>query len=134
MSYPLPCSQCFFVGMSTSLIKNADNSVDISTFKGDTLGPITVTFTQTGYDWTGTTVKMQARKKKNQDPAVIDITPTPSYPSLGDVEVTIEVAAASMDTIAAGTYFYDMELTRPDSRVRTYLWGKIEIVQDVTRS
>ena len=123
--------------MSTSIRKNNDGTVDMTCYKGDTLGPITVTFTQAAYDWSsggGTTVKMQARKNKRQDPAVISITPTASYPGLGDVEITIEVAAATMDAIPAGSYFYDMEMLRPDGRTRTYLRGVLEILQDVTRT
>ena len=110
--------------------------IGLSVKQGDTFGPWGLGFTQTGFDWSdsgGTSIKMQVRSKPLADPALIDVSPVPIYPTLGEMQISIEVSGALTGAIPAGKYYYDIEITRPDGSIRTVIYGQFVIEQDVTR-
>lgn len=82
----------------------------------------------------GYTARMQVRKSLDADSAVLTLTSVAGI-TLGGAAGTIalEVAAAKMSQILAGTYYYDLELTSSTGKVTRLLQGKFTVTREVTR-
>lgn len=94
----------------------------------------------TPYDFTNHEFIMQVKNKPEDDTAIIDITNSDfsvSQDSIGVDDgvnniVDIEHDSLNMD-ISPGEYYYDIQMTDPNSKVFTIQEGKFIITQDVSR-
>lgn len=83
---------------------------------------------------TNCTAKMQVRKSMDAPTAVLTLTSTTGITINGAQGVlALEVAAAKMAQVPAGTYVYDLEVTHPAGRVTRILEGKFTVTREVTR-
>lgn len=103
--------------------------------KDDTSEKVTFTFKDAlglAIDLTGATVKCQFRIGDKQGQLKVDLAIATG--------ITIDDATGgvlSIDQIdpldwAGGTYFYDVEITLADGRVKTYVGGTMKVVDTVT--
>lgn len=87
-------------------------------------------------DLTGYTAKMQVRAKIS-DPLILELSTANSRITLGGAngEIILNVPATVTDTLVAGKYVYDLELTgpAPDSIVTRLIEGQFEIVGQITQ-
>lgn len=105
---------------------------DFKIYKGDTwVNKLTFTDSQSNpVNFSGAVVKLQIKRDPVSDVIELEL----------DLSDGITISGASFNEInlskivdlAAGTYTYDLEVTK-NSVVTTYLKGKIIITQDVTR-
>lgn len=105
---------------------------DITAYLGDTLN-CAVTWkdaTGTPIDFTSCTALAQVKTKKSATTAVETFTIT-----LGNSTNNIQfgLSASEVTALGVGKWVYDIQLTFPDTTVRTYIAGALEIIRDVSR-
>ena len=79
---------------------------------------------------TGYTFAMQVRRSSNSSTALLNIT-SATMNSSGNVAVT--VSATTMNTVPAGRWVYDIELTSSGGQVTRILEGRFIIKAQVTQ-
>lgn len=83
-------------------------------------------------DLTGYSARAQMRERKHSVDVAAQFTCTIASPLSGEVVLTL--SNSSSTSLAAGTYFYDLELyTDADALVTRLLEGKVTLRQEVTR-
>jgi hypothetical protein len=102
----------------------------MSHWRGDTWVK-TFTFTQGGvaYSLAGATPLIHIRKKPDSADTLLVID---TEISVGGVDNNVVSVSVDFD-IAAGSYFWDLQLVFADGTTRTFLWGSFELTQDITR-
>jgi len=104
--------------------------------KNDTFKSVIFTIDDTGtpIDLTDVTIQIQFRYRCKTGTIVKDVSTaagiTLSDPTAG--EFTLD-AFTPVDW-EVGTYYYDAQITFTDSTIRTYFWGNVKVLQDVTDS
>lgn len=127
---------------------------DINLYRGDDSENYSFRVEKTGYDWSlggGSTAKMQWRAAigqtvlmemewdQAQGTATIQggspvFTQPLTYENTNqDLVIPLVIPNSLMADIPGGNYVYDLEVTDPDSKVRTYFKGKVNVENDVTR-
>ena len=103
---------------------------DITAYLGDDLS-VSLGFKADGVyvDFTGSTAIGQLKLNKTDEAAVEEFTIT-----LGDAANNLRygLTAAQVEALGVSKYVYDIEITT-GGIVRTYVAGKLKIIQDVTR-
>ena len=79
---------------------------------------------------TGYTFAMQVRRSSNSSTALLNIT-SATMTSVGTVAVT--VSATTMNTVPAGRWVYDIELTSSSGEVTRILEGRFIVKAQVTQ-
>ncbi len=79
---------------------------------------------------TGYTFAMQVRRSYNSSTALLNIT-SATMTSIGTVAVT--VSATTMNTVPAGRWVYDIELTSSGGQVTRILEGRFIVKAQVTQ-
>lgn len=83
-------------------------------------------------DLTGYSARGQIRPKKDSDILTTSFVCSIINPTLGKISVSLTNGVTA--TIAAGTYYYDIEVYTPtDAYVKRILQGKAKVIQEVTR-
>lgn len=102
--------------------------------KGDAWGGCTITATKTGFDFTGTTIKMEWRTKPG---GTVYLTQNPSVatPSIGTMTFPISLTGAQSNGFPVGIILTDIQFSRISP-----LWGpytpieiQLQIVADITQ-
>jgi hypothetical protein len=80
------------------------------------------------------TARMSLRKSPNSSTSVFDFTTANGRIVTGGVDGKFTISASSSDTatVAAGSYYYDLEVTSPASVRTTLLSGMFTVVKQVT--
>ena len=87
-------------------------------------------------------VTMQIRRNPDADATIITVNNTPAAPTDSRIELSdgvsdtnFELTILASDTAAfpAGEHFYDIEFVESGGKVKTFLWGIVEVYKDVTR-
>lgn len=91
--------------------------------------------TNTPYDLTGYTARMQVRKSVNATAPLLSLTSSGGDIVLGGAAGTIVITASATATAAmdATHGVYDLELVAPSGTVTRVLKGSVEISPEVTR-
>lgn len=84
-------------------------------------------------DLTGCTILIQIRKKANATTSEMSLSTTDNSISIGG-EFNNQITLDKIVNIAAGSYVYDMNITFPNSHVKTYLWGSFYVQEDITKA
>ena len=84
-------------------------------------------------DITGWTPNMHLRTRPGSTSANYDWGSLFDTSSAASGVVTLTVPAPTTASITAGIYSYDLEMTKADSTVQTYLTGTVTVLQDSTR-
>ena len=105
---------------------------DITAYLGDTLS-CAVTWkdaTGTPVDFTSCTALAQIKTNKSATDVLETFTVT-----LGaaDSNIRFGLSPTEVTTLGIGRWVYDIQLTFPDTTVRTYITGSLRIIQDVSR-
>ena len=88
--------------------------------------------TGTYVDFTGCTGLCQFKKNKASD--VIDGALTVDLSNIGVYpNIVLRASGAEIASAGVGIYYFDVQITSPNSSVRTYIDGKLKITQDVSR-
>jgi hypothetical protein len=106
---------------------------DITCVSGDSLA-ISITWKDAlgvPIDFTGCTALAQL--KLNKDDALPVVVFTVNLGN-GVANISYGLTAAQVLALGVGRWFYDIQITFPDGTVRTYIYGKLKIIQDVSRS
>jgi hypothetical protein len=99
--------------------------------RNDTFGAIPVTIERSGYDFSGTTVKMEVRERLTKR-LILEFAPTTTILNGGE-KLYFELQKTNNETrIPPNIYFYDLEVRYPNGEVRTYLFGNFIVTDDVT--
>jgi hypothetical protein len=109
-------------------------TLDFSHYKGDTFSevPFEILIDAVSLDLTDALIKMQLRRNYEKDVAL----------EFSTINNKIEIVDASLGTfkiveqiinIEAFEYIYDLQITLANNEVETYVKGKFNIVNDVTR-
>ena len=108
--------------------------LDFEHYKGDTFNqvPFEILIDAVPLDLTDALIKMQLRKNYEKDVAL----------EFSTINNKIEIVNVSLGTfkiieqiidIEAYNYIYDLQITLPSGDVETYIKGKFNIINDVTR-
>lgn len=108
--------------------------LDFEHYKGDTFFefPFEIIIDANPLDLTGATIKMQLRKNYEKDIAL----------EFSTINNKLEIVNASLGTfkiveqiidIESYNYIYDLQIILANSEVDTYIKGKFNIINDVTR-
>jgi len=125
-------------------------SENFEAYRGDDYLGDAFVITETGTDWAGSTVRIQGRKTVNTDPildwdladgggtvTVLGGSPvavaTIDTSVLNELTIPMNAPASVMEQVPAGTYLYDVEVTRPSGIVETFVKGTITVIEDVTK-
>ena len=86
------------------------------------------------YDFTGCSARMQVKHADDSEEIVLSLSSDDSEIILGDDTgvVSFDVPHIRMD-IDPKTYVYDLEVTKPDTRVETIVYGSFVVTPDTTR-
>ena len=82
-------------------------------------------------DFSGATALAQIKTNKD------DVLPVAVFTVVlgnGVANISYGLSAAEVTTLGIGKWFYDLQIIFPDTTVRTFIYGKLKIIQDVTRS
>lgn len=84
---------------------------------------------------TGYTARMQARRSKTSEEAVVDLTTENGGIVLGGAtgRITLRIPAATTNTYTWLRAYYDLELVAPGGDVRRLLQGELNVSVGVTR-
>jgi hypothetical protein len=86
------------------------------------------------YDFTGYSAKMQVKEKQADTTAILDLdSGVGGEITLAAGSLKILIPAATMKTILPKNYYFDLQLTYPSAKVKTWLFGRFTVNQDVTR-
>lgn len=108
---------------------------NITAYQGATYNEIFVAAIDgTPINYTGYTGKMQIRKYQNKDSALIHSATTANSGLLLNSTGMVQpfISAATMDTLPAGNWFYDIELTDASGVVTRFLMGNFNISPQVS--
>lgn len=108
---------------------------NITAYQGATFNFVaTYSISASPVDLTNYTAAMQIRTAYSASSAVLSLT-SASGITLGDAAgtITVEISAATMASVNAGTYVYDMELDS-GSEVTRLLQGTFNVQAEVTRT
>lgn len=107
------------------------SNFDLVLYKGDYF-PLRVTLkdpvTTLPIDLTGYTAAAQIRTDF-EDPIAYDFE-VAITPGIGQVDLLL--SSATSETIPAGSYVWDFEVTDPSGNVRTYITGDVQMLNEVT--
>jgi len=109
-------------------------SVDITAKRRDTFDAAFEVVDSSGNPFTFSThtAKMEVRETLASDGGAVLVTlNSPSELILTAGLVTMTKDKASMD-IAPGEYFYDLQITYPDTKLKTWAYGAFIVTDDVT--
>ena len=86
-------------------------------------------------DLTGYSARMQVRKTLDTDSVLLSLSTANGSITLGGSTgtVTIEVSPLKMSQLAAGIFWYDIELVSPTGVVTRLLQGRFNVSREVTR-
>lgn len=101
--------------------------------RGDKWDGVTINFTKSAHDFTGTTAAITLRQTPD-GPVVATLTPSVSYPALGAMQVVFSVVGAVTATFPIGTIFGDVELSRVSAPFGPKTWCRfqVEVIGDMT--
>lgn len=108
----------------------------INHYKGDTFKGAQFTFlnetTSSPIDLTGTEIRMQFRKgrKNGAVKATLDLTDGLTLTDASNGILTVDPFIIDFE---ADVHYYDIQVTYADGTIKTYVQGKIKVIQDVTR-
>ena len=111
--------------MATIQRVNLENRV-----KNDTFGAVNMTFT--GVDLTGSAIRIMFRYRSKTGTVVKDISSGSGITVTGATDGEFTIDAFTPVDWAVDTYYYDVQITNSSSEVNTYLWGTVNIIQDIT--
>jgi len=87
----------------------------------------------TAWNFTGYTARMQVRKSTSAANALLDLSSGDGDITLNSVgEVSVTVDSATMSTIPAGRWVYDIEFTSAGNEVTRLLEGRFIVTAEVT--
>lgn len=108
---------------------------NITVYKGTTfsLAPVWK-IDNSPVDITNYTVDMQVRAATDQ-PIIVELSTSNGKASINGPlgQITLTLSAAQTTALTAGNYFYDLNLTSPDSTVWKILQGAFNVVESVTQ-
>ncbi|NSW46216.1 MAG: BppU family phage baseplate upper protein [Bacteroidales bacterium] len=101
--------------------------------KGDTFKGcrFTVNVNNAPLNLTGCQIRMHLRTNPLHDSKYELSTINGKIVIIDTINGIFEIPEQIID-IPAGNYYYDIEITFPDGKVKTYINGRFEIVQDIT--
>jgi hypothetical protein len=107
------------------------SNYDLVLYRGDYF-PLRVTLTDSAgvpLDLTGYTAAAQIRSNFD-DPVSYDFDVTMT-PLTGTIDLLL--SSATSETILAGSYVWDFQVTEPSGNIRTYITGDVTMFDEVTR-
>jgi hypothetical protein len=111
-------------------MESIPNNVDIVLYQGDdfSLDVSLVTEQDIVIPLDGFTAKCQFRRTYEAESAIEALVTIDSDTSVLNVFVSNEITS-----LMSGDYIYDLEVTDPNGRKKTYLAGDVHVVPEVTR-
>lgn len=85
-------------------------------------------------DLTGCTIQIQFRFRSKTGAIVKDISTGSGITLTDAANGTFEIDKFTPVDWAADCYYYDVQVTFTDSTIKTYVWGQVKVLQDVTNS
>jgi hypothetical protein len=85
------------------------------------------------YDYTGTSILFQMKADTEDTVALLQATPSPDVSTLGTIVVDLAIPGVQTANVSPGEYFFDIQYTLPDGRIRTYVTGRITVIADSAR-
>ncbi len=83
--------------------------------------------------FTSHTAKLQVKVNREDSNSILEFNTTDNSIILTTGSLSLQKSATIMNSIESGQYFYDLEITFPDSTIQTWLKGKFVLNQDTTR-
>ncbi len=120
--------------MATIIDTTTPARIDYTVWQGDDFAPGTITADVSGtpINFTGYSAKIEIRLATTNE-VELTLTSPSSGITLSSVGViTITMTAAQTNALAAGEYRYDLQITSPLAKIKTYTWGMIIVSNDVT--
>tara|TARA_R110000796_G_scaffold70457_2_gene160290 strand:- start:4380 stop:4736 length:357 start_codon:yes stop_codon:yes gene_type:complete len=105
--------------------------------KGDTSNSINFTIKNNlgaAIDLTGASIKVQFRYRSKLGSIVRDMAIGTGITVATPTNGILTIDAFGPVTFAVDTYFYDVEITFSDGRIKTYVQGTFKVLQDTTHS
>lgn len=109
-------------------------NINYTLVKGDTWlpGTITADINGTPINFTGYSAKLEIRPNLSGSPTKTLTSPSSGITLSSSGVITLSMTAAETNAIPVGEYKYDLQITSGAGAVRTYSYGTITIVTDVT--
>ena len=83
-------------------------------------------------DLTGVTIQIQFRYRSKTGTVVKDITTGSGITLTDAVNGKFEIDAFTPINWAVDCYYYDVQVTFSATNIKTYVWGLVKILQDIT--
>lgn len=97
--------------------------------KGDTWDGLEISIDNSDYDFTNCTAKMQFKKDKKDGIVAFEYSTQDATLVRTDNKFKMQ---PRLMTYATGLYYFDLQVTFADGRVKTFVDERLNIVQDVT--
>jgi hypothetical protein len=98
--------------------------------KGDTWAGHEITINKEGFNFSGSTVKIQF-KAVNKNNVLLEITPAPSVATTGQLIVTVNLTASQTAILPPGDVVADVQITT-GAAVSSPILFRLKIIQDIT--
>jgi hypothetical protein len=108
---------------------NLPTHITGDTFRGVTFS---VTLNASPLDLTGAAVRMQVRRSKESDEALLDLKQAAGITVTDAAAGEFQIDEQIID-LPEGNHYYDIEFTLANGKRHTYIVGRWQILQDVTR-
>lgn len=119
-------------------------------YRGDSWNEISFKLTEVGRDWTGTTARIQWRKKAGAQAILswalavgsgtvtdaagnVETAPGLDISVTDEILIPMQAPKETSETVAAGTYRYDVEITLADGTRDTFFVGNAQVIDDISR-
>ena len=118
------------MGIETLKIPIQSSTVKPYIKQGDTIGKITMTFTELGLDLTTSTIKMQVYDGSTK---IIDISDGNGITVISSIILEIDELSAGNNNLPVGCFLGDLEITDATGDRKTYFNVEYTIIKQYTR-
>jgi hypothetical protein len=119
--------------MSATTADLRPGQYNVQIWRNDTWSQVfTITSNTVAVNLTGCTIVIQVRKTASASDIDLSLTTADSSIVIGGASSN-QITLKKIANIAAGNYFYDMNVTFPSGIVKTYIWGSFFVQEDITK-
>lgn len=118
-----------------TIVSNLPQQIDYEIWQGDTWTPGTITAKVNNQviDFTGYAAKMEIRNAISNE-VILTLTSPSSGIALTDQGIITLSMTSTQTNSLNGQYIYDLQVISPTGNIRTYIFGSITVLLDITNS